>query len=296
MSETARVATLIANPNHPCLYPELVCAARDSLGASCLHYLADSIACDIPIPIHCDSPMLILTDLLKNQPIDIIVQNSDKRRKKILVADMDSTLILQECINILAEEIGIGKQVAKITASAMNGEMDCETALKKRVSLLKGLPVSTIQSILSNRIDLMPGSRTLVQTMKAHGAYCALISSGFTHFTNAIASRLGMDENRANILEEREERLTGNVILSISSGTAKVEALKKIAHSCGISVREAIAVGDGANDLGMLALAGTGVALHAKPIVIKQSEHCIEHSDLTALLYIQGYHQLDFVV
>jgi phosphoserine phosphatase len=185
--------------------------------------------------------------------------------------------------------------VAGITARAMNGELDFDAALRERVSLLKGLPESVIAGVIRDRITLMPGGQVLLATMKANGAYAALVSGGFTAFTGAIAGVLGFDENRANTLLIADEQLTGEVAEPILGRAAKVQALEEISARLGISVADAIAVGDGANDLGMLGLAGAGVALHAKPSVQAECDIRVNHGDLTALLYMQGYSREEFV-
>ena len=232
---------------------------------------------------------------LNAEGVDIVVQKTKDRRKQVLLADMDSTMIQQECIDELAAEAGVGDRVAAITKRAMNGELDFEAALRERVGLLKGLSESVIADVLAKRITMMPGGATLVATMKANGAYTALVSGGFTAFTSAIAAKLGFDENRANTLVAENGTLTGTVTNPILGREAKVEALHDITKSRGLKPADVLAVGDGANDLGMLDLAGTGIALHAKPTVQEQAKHRINHGDLTALLYIQGYTKDEFV-
>ncbi len=204
-------------------------------------------------------------------------------------------MIQQECIDELAAEAGVGERVAGITARAMNGELDFEAALRERVGLLKGLDSSVIQTVLDTRITLMPGGPELVATMKANGAYCALVSGGFVDFTAAIAGRLGFDENRANTLLRDGSVLSGLPGDPILGREAKVQALKEIIERKNLECEDVIAVGDGANDLGMLHLAGIGVALHAKPIVAQQCDVRLNHADLTGLLYVQGYSANDFV-
>jgi phosphoserine phosphatase len=226
--------------------------------------------------------------------VDLVVQLSANRRKRLLLADMDSTMIQQECIDELAAEAGVGAHVAGITARAMNGELDFNDALRERVALLKGLPEAVIEQVFNNRITLMPGGPALLATMKANGARAALVSGGFTEFTRRIAATLGFDENRANTLHIENGHLTGTVADPILGREAKVQALNEISAQMGITADDVIAVGDGANDLGMLGLAGAGVALHAKPSVAAQCDIRINHGDLTALLYIQGYAVKDF--
>ena len=291
MSE--RVATLIANPVNPSLTPELADKARDAASASGVYFLADGIACDLPLHENSGDRAEILA-ALDGAPIDVVVQEADSRRKSVLLADMDSTMIQQECIDELAVVAGIGEQVASITAAAMRGEVDFEGAFRERLALLADQPESVVQDVLATRIDLMPGGPQLLATMKANGAYCALVSGGFTAFTGAIAEKLGFDENRANILESRDGHLTGQAVEPILGKEAKAVALNEIIASRGVTADDVMAVGDGANDLDMLTLAGSGVALHAKPIVAEQAKFRIDHGDLTALLYIQGYRKSDF--
>lgn len=292
------MATLIANPAASNLTPSLGIKASAAVNATGLYWLADGIACDITLKDTSDpqEARSLLALAIDGEPIDIVIQNQDSRRKKILIADMDSTMIQQECIDELAEEAGLRDKVAAITARAMNGEIEFEPALRERVALLKGLPYSVIDKVIASRITLMPGGPELVRTMKKHGAYTALVSGGFTVFTQRIAEMIGFNENSANILINNGEALTGEVQEPILGRAAKVAALSRICERLGLAHEEAIAVGDGANDLDMLQLAGTGVALHAKPVVAEQAKVRIDHGDLTALLYIQGYRKSDFLI
>jgi len=221
--------------------------------------------------------------------VDLNLQPVEGRRKAMLLADMDSTMIRQECIDELAAEAGIGSRVAEITARAMNGELDFEGALIERVGLLQGLEVQVIDKVLSERITFMPGGKALVATMKADGGHAVLVSGGFTAFASAVARALGFDEYRANVLLEEAGRLTGDVGRPILGREAKMQALEETTTRLGLSERDVLAVGDGANDLGMLGRAGSGVALHAKPAVAAQCALRINHGDLTALLFLQGY-------
>ncbi|GMB80727.1 phosphoserine phosphatase SerB [Shinella zoogloeoides] len=293
----AFVATLVANPSNPVLTPAIAEKAADAVKASGLYWLADGIACDIALrddsDIHAARDTILA--IIAGAPIDLAVQEAETRRKKLLIADMDSTMIGQECIDELAAEVGLKDKVAAITARAMNGEIAFEPALRERVALLKGLPVSVIGDVIEKRITLTPGGRELIATMKAKGYYTALVSGGFTVFTSRIAETLGFDENRANILLAAGGRLTGEVAEPILGKQAKVDALVEISARLGISPEEAMAVGDGANDLGMLHLSGAGVALHAKPAVAAEAKIRIDHGDLTALLYLQGYRKSDFM-
>jgi phosphoserine phosphatase len=293
----AFVATLVANPSNPVLSPALAEQAAEAVKASGLYWLADGIACDIALRDGQDIQAArdTIAAVLSGMPIDLAVQEAETRRKKLLIADMDSTMIGQECIDELAAEVGLKEKVSAITARAMNGEIAFEPALRERVALLKGLPLSVVDEVIEKRITLTPGGMQLIATMKAKGYYTALVSGGFTVFTNRIAATLGFHENRANLLLEKDGLLTGEVAEPILGKQAKVDALTEIAETLGISPEEAMAVGDGANDLGMLHLSGAGVALHAKPAVAAEASIRIDHGDLTALLYLQGYRKSDFV-
>jgi phosphoserine phosphatase len=234
--------------------------------------------------------------------IDINVVAGDLAliRKRLLVADMESTVIQQEMIDELAEYVGRRAEIETITARAMRGELDFEAALKERVAMLAGLPSLVLDEVYQKRVSLMPGAETLIRTMKAHGAYCALVSGGFTVFTERVAKRLGFDEHQANVLEIEDGKLTGRVREPILGRVAKREALERIAARLGLHLSETLAVGDGANDLDMLAAAGLGVAFRAKPKVQEVARALpngavINHGDLTALLYLQGYCAREFV-
>lgn len=287
-------ATLLSAPDTRGLDLALAGALRNAWGGGDVTWLAPDEAAEFTVTQVPGNRWDIWEDLQK-QGVDLVIQPSAGRRKKMLLADMDSTMIWQECIDELADEAGIGDQVKEITARAMNGEMDFENALRARVGLLKGMPVSTIARVLEERIVLMPGGKVLLSTMKAQGAYAALVSGGFTDFTGAVAAQLGFDENRANTLLSEGGTLTGEVGMPILGQQAKVDALIDITTRLGLSEQDVLAVGDGANDLGMLHLAGTGVALHAKPVVAAKCDVRINHGDLTALLYLQGYAASEFV-
>jgi phosphoserine phosphatase len=286
--------TLLSAPETPAVEPALAEALRNAWGGGEVLWLAPDVAAEFSVSLKPDNFWEVWAEV-KPRGVDLILQPTEGRRKKMLLADMDSTMIRQECIDELAEEAGVGAQVKEITARAMNGELNFEAALMERVGLLRGLPVSIITQVLRDRITLMPGGRALVATMRANGAYAALVSGGFTAFTQAIAKELGFDENRANTLLSEHGQLSGSVGMPILGKQAKVDALNDIAARLKITPQDVIAVGDGANDLGMLGLAGTGVALHAKPVVAAECDVRINHGDLSALLYLQGYSQDDFV-
>ena len=291
------VATLVSSPAGGALTPALANKASQAVGASTTRWLGETIACDLALPagIGHDEAMAVLRALLASEPVDVAVQDETTRRKKILIADMDSTMIDQECIDELADEVGLKEKVAAITARSMNGEIAFGPALRERVALLKNLDAAVVDRIIANRLTLASGGRALVQTMRKAGAYTALVSGGFDVFTSRIAAMLGFHENRANRLLEVNGFLTGEVADPILGRAAKAEALQDISARLGLTPADAIAVGDGANDLDMIRLSGTGVALHAKPSVAAEAKVRIDHGDLTALLYLQGYHRKDFI-
>ena len=286
-------ATLIARPG--ALEPALVENLRNAWGGGAAEWLSPDEAAEFEMPVMPENLWQVWEEL-QSLKTDLAVQPSAGRRKALLLADMDSTMIGQECIDELAEEAGVGAHVRDITARAMNGELDFEGALLERVALLKDLPESVIAKVLDTRITLAPGGRELVATMKTNGACTVLVSGGFTAFTARVAADLGFDENRANTLLAENGRLTGDVARPILGRDAKVATLIEIAARRGIAPADAIAVGDGANDLGMLGRAGTGVALHAKPAVAAECDIRINHGDLTALLFLQGYRRDEFMV
>jgi phosphoserine phosphatase len=287
------VATLLTHPDHPVLERVTVESLRNAWGGGDAVWLDPGVAAEFPIEA-VPANQWDVWAALQALRVDLILQPAQGRKKRLLLADMDSTMIEQECIDELADEAGVGALVAGITARAMNGELDFEAALTERVGLLKGLPAQVIDHVIRDRITLMSGGKVLLATMKAQGAYCALVSGGFTAFTAKIAAVLGFDENRANTLLVADGKLTGQVALPILGKQAKVDALHDICVRLGITPAQVLAVGDGANDLGMLALAGTGVALHAKPSVAAQCQVRVNHGDLTALLYLQGYAREEF--
>jgi len=287
------VVTLLTNPTHPVLEPTLVETLRDAWGGGDARWLNPGVAAEFDLAAIPDNRWPVWEDM-QALGVDLAVQPAEGRRKRMLLADMDSTMIQQECIDELADMAGFGAQVAAVTARAMNGELEFEPALRARVALLKGMATSVIDRVLAERITYTPGGRELIATMKAQGAFTMLVSGGFTAFTEKVAAHLGFDEHRANQLMAEGDTLTGMVAEPILGRQAKIDALQEVSARLGISEAEVIAVGDGANDLGMLNRAGAGVALHAKPVVAAQCDLRINHGDLTALLYLQGYAVTDF--
>jgi phosphoserine phosphatase len=227
--------------------------------------------------------------------IDVVVQPAAHRRKKLFLADMDSTMIGQECIDELADYVGLKAHVAAITERAMRGEIDFEPALRERVALLKGLKAAVADEVIARRITLTPGARTLVATMRAHGAYTCMVSGGFTLFTERIAAMIGFDEARANTLTLDAGQLAGLVGEPIFGREHKLAALHELRARLGVAKHDTLVTGDGANDLAMILEAGLGVAFHAKPKVAEAAATRIDHADLTALLYAQGYRRNEFV-
>jgi phosphoserine phosphatase len=264
-------------------------------------WLFDEVAIDIPFEKRLEDHNQVhviearLREARGDLPIDIVVQPIIARRKRLFLADMDSTMIGQECIDELADFAGLKTHVAGITERAMRGEIAFEPALRERVALLKDLPVSVVDEVLDKRITLTPGGRALVMTMRAHGAYTCLISGGFTLFTNAIAAKIGFQENRANELIVRDGKFTGEVREPILGRAAKLQTLIDLTESFDLDDIDTMVAGDGANDLGMIQNAGLGVAYHAKPAVAAAAAARIDHGDLTALLYAQGYRREEFV-
>ncbi|MBR0869311.1 phosphoserine phosphatase SerB [Bradyrhizobium tropiciagri] len=296
------VATLICNPASPALDSTIVDGARAVLPSPHqAQWLFNEVAVDIPFESDVTSRDDIkaietrLREARADLPIDIVVQPRIARRKKLFLADMDSTMIGQECIDELADFAGLKAHVAAITERAMRGEIAFEPALRERVALLKGLPVSVVDEVLEKRITPTPGGRALVMTMRAHGAYTCLISGGFTLFTNVVAQKIGFQENRANQLQVEDGKLTGEVVEPILGRATKLATLVELTESFDLDDIDTMVVGDGANDLGMIEAAGLGVAYHAKPAVAAAAAGRIDHGDLTALLYMQGYRRDEFV-
>lgn len=292
------VATLICNPVNPALDSTIVDGALAVLPSpGTAQWLFDEVAVDIPFTGSEDIKAIEarLRQARGDLPIDIVVQPAAFRRKKLFLADMDSTMIGQECIDELADFVGLKAHVAGITERAMRGEIEFEPALRERVALLKGMPVGVVEEVLKKRITATPGGRELVMTMRAHGAYTCLISGGFTLFTNAVAAMIGFQENRANVLKVRDGKLTGEVTEPILGRATKLATLIELTESFDLDDIDTLVTGDGANDLGMIEAAGLGVAYHAKPAAAAAAAARIDYGDLTALLYAQGYRRDEFV-
>jgi phosphoserine phosphatase len=292
------VATLICNPADPALDSTVIDGARAILpAAGTPQWLFNEVAVDIPFTGSEDISGITaqLREARGDLPIDVVVQPQLDRRKKLFLADMDSTMIGQECIDELADFVGLKAHVAGITERAMRGEIAFEPALRERVALLKGLSVNVIDEVLKMRITTTPGARELVMTMRAHDAYTCLISGGFTLFTKAVAARIGFQENRANELKVEDGKLTGEVTEPIVGRAAKLATLIELREAFDLDNLDTLVVGDGANDLGMIEAAGLGVAYHAKPAVAAAAHVRIDYGDLTALLYMQGYRREEFV-
>ena len=262
-------------------------------------WLADRIAADITFSAEAALDQRTVSELVRFQigpSFDVVVQPVASRRKKLFLADMDSTMIGQECIDELADYVGLKAHVAAITERAMRGEIAFEPALRERVALLEGVPVSVIEEVLRERIKLTPGARTLIATMRANGARTCMVSGGFTLFTDRIAAMIGFDETRANTLTIVDgHKLAGTVAEPIFGRDGKRAALIELRQELGLAKAETMAIGDGANDMDMIAEAGLGVAFHAKPKVAAAAPARIDHGDLSALLYVQGYRKEEFV-
>lgn len=287
------VLTLIANPERADLDTATLARAADALAAAgaavgAPHWLNPGIAADLPFEGRADKA--VFADF----PVDWAIQPRAGRQKKLLIADMDSTIITVECIDEIADFAGLKDEVAAITEAAMRGELDFVGALKKRVGMLKGLPEATLETVFAERVRLMPGARTLIQTMNAREALTVLVSGGFTFFTNRVAALTGFHINRANVLGVADGALTGTVLPPIVDSGTKLASLQEFAAQKGVTLAETLAVGDGANDIPMIEAAGLGVAYHAKPKAAAAADVAIRHGDLTALLYLQGIPASEF--
>ena len=279
-------AVLVGHRDHGGLPADAAEAARAAASGTPLRWLANALAAEFDMAAE---DALAINDALNGLRIDVAILPTANRRKRLLIADMDSTIIGCECIDELADYAGVKAEVAEVTERAMRGELDFPAALRFRVALLKGLPLTALQQAYDERVRLNPGARALVRTMRAHGAVTALISGGFTFFTERVAAAAGFAVNRANTLLNDGTVLLGEVADPILGREAKLAALEELCAANGLPLADALAVGDGANDLAMIGAAGLGVAYHAKPIVAEAARARIDHGDLTTLLYFQGY-------
>ncbi|MHA1527397.1 MAG: phosphoserine phosphatase SerB [Alphaproteobacteria bacterium] len=299
---TSHVLTLIAAAEATPLDAGHIDRVRARLPqAQAPDWLADCEACDLPIEISGSPREIIgtardvLDGALGGAAIDIACLPAAGRRKRLLLSDMDSTVIDQECIDELGALAGIGAEISAITAQVIRGDISFADALNRRVALLRGHKSGLLEQAYQTRITLKPGARTLVQTMRANGAHCVLVSGGFTYFTERIAARLGFHEHMGNALLIEDGLISGKVREPVLGRDAKRVALDRLCREHGITASDVLAVGDGANDIEMLLAAGLGVALHAAPAVRDAADACIDGADLTALLYLQGYRKSDFV-
>jgi phosphoserine phosphatase len=282
----SHIVILVANPQAGPLTPADAARAKDFCAGQHLNWLSPGEAAEFIVKNVPDIAQLKL--VLDHKSTDIFATKFRGRRKALLVADMDSTIVASETLDDLAAEAGIGEKIAAITARSMNGEIDFATALEERVAMLKGLPLAALERTWKT-VKYCPGARTLIATMRAQNATCALVSGGFTYFTARVAAEIGFDIHRANTLLDNGSELTGEVAKPILDRDAKLATLKELAEKRGVKLTATLAVGDGANDLAMLAEAGLGIAYHAKPIVAAQVNNRIEHTDLRALLFAQGF-------
>ncbi|MCF6216855.1 MAG: phosphoserine phosphatase SerB [Emcibacter sp.] len=287
--------TLISNPAEPALTDELASFYASKLsGVTAVSWLSEGLAVDILFDGDLEKAKKILTPELLTENFDFGFQQTNQRQKKLLVADMDSTIIQCECIDELADYAGLKEKISAITEAAMQGELDFEQALRERVALLAGMDSAALETVYRERVKLMPGARALIKTMNASGAKTVLVSGGFTYFTSKVAEVTGFQVNRGNNLEIKDRRLTGHVLPPVVDSTTKLNSLIEFRDK--LSPHEVMAVGDGANDIPMIKEAGLGIAYHPKPAAADAADIIIRHGDLTALLYLQGYSEKEFVV
>jgi phosphoserine phosphatase len=289
----AHFLTLIAQREAALLSPAMIARVRDAVGGGTADVLSPGEAIEIAVTNPPD--MAAARAALEGAAIDAIATVADHRRKALLIADMDSTIVTGETLDELADFAGLKQRIAAITARAMNGELDFKAALRERVAMLQGLPVGALEQTWQ-RVRLTPGARELVATMRAHGAYAALVSGGFSFFTGRVAALCGFDMHRSNILLDDGSALTGLVAEPILDRDTKLATLTELADQRGLPLSATLAVGDGANDLDMLSAAGLGIAFRAKPIVAAAAQARVDHANLRALLFAQGYRAGQFVV
>ncbi|TCZ64409.1 phosphoserine phosphatase SerB [Roseicella aquatilis] len=288
----SQILTLVAPPGGLAL--PLLHRIRDALQAlgattGAPDWLAAEEAADIPFDeLAAEQAVAVATRALEGAAVDAIAVPTEGRRKRLLLADMDSTIVTSETLDELAAHAGLKERIAAITRRSMNGELDFRQALVERVGMLRGLPVSALERTWETTA-LTPGARELVATMRAHGAHCALVSGGFTFFTGRVAALVGFHAHYSNTLEIADGELTGKVGEPILDRDAKLATLKRLAAEHGLPLEAAVTVGDGANDLAMIQAAGLGVAFRAKPVVAAAARARLDHADLRGLLFAQGY-------
>lgn len=290
------ILTLLCDPGKAILTPEIAERARSALAGERggVDWLADGVACEMPFAgMSPRAATAAARRALDGIPIDVVAQPRAERRKRLLVADMDSTIITVETIDELAALAGVGDEVRAITERAMAGALDFSDSLRARVAMLEGLEVSALERVFRDVVRLTSGARAMVRTMRAHGAHTVLVSGGFTYFTNRVRTLAGFDADQGNQLEINQGRLTGRVGEPIINRDGKQRALEKLASERGMALADTMAVGDGANDIGMLRVAGLGVAFRAETAVAQRAAARVDHGDLSALLYLQGYRESD---
>jgi phosphoserine phosphatase len=285
-----QVLTLVADPSVAPLTAAVIARVRDAIGGGDPVMLSPDEAADIPLAAAPN--MDAIRAALDGAPVDTIPMPVEGRRKSLLIADMDSTIVTGETLDELADFAGLKERISAITARAMNGELDFKAALRERVAMLRGLPLDALEKTWQ-RVRLTEGARELVATMRAHGAYAALVSGGFSFFTGRVAAHVGFDLHRSNTLLDDGAALTGRVGEPILDRDSKLDTLTRLAAERGLPLSATLAVGDGANDLDMIRTAGLGVAFRAKPIVAAQARARVDHADLRALLFAQGYRRED---
>lgn len=286
------VLILVADRAAASLTPALIARVRDAVGSDASRVLSEGEAAELPLPARPD--MDAVRDALEGAPVDAIPVIAEGRRKRLLIADMDSTIVTGETLDELADFAGLKDRIAAITKRSMNGEIDFATALRERVAMLRGLSIEALE-MTWRRVSLTDGARELVATMRAHGAVTALVSGGFTFFTGRVAAEIGFDVHRSNVLLHDGAALTGEVAEPILDRDAKLDTLRTLVAERGLDMAATLAVGDGANDLAMLRAAGLGIAFHAKPIVAAEARARVDHANLRALLFAQGYRAAEFV-
>lgn len=296
---TSHVLTLIGNARSAPLEPVHIERVSQHLGLTGrVDWLAEKEACDLFLesPLSAAEITGQARDALSGTALDTACTSADGRRKRLLISDMDSTVIDQECIDELGDAIGLSSRIREITAAVVNGDISFADALRERLALMKGMERGVLKNVYENRITLKAGARTLVQTMRHHGAFCILVSGGFSFFTRRIAECIGFHDHQGNTLAFEDGKLTGEVQEPILGRSAKLDTLTRLCDEKSLEPSDVLAVGDGANDIKMIKAAGLGVAFHGSGTLRKQANACIDHGDLTALLYIQGFAKSEFVL